>query len=85
MIQITTPRGIHVRPSKILYRKIRDIKSDVYIIHRRVKHKIKDVLDILRIGIGQYENIDFEISDDAYKWRKSELYKQVDIINNHQY
>lgn len=85
MIQITTPKGIHIRPSKILYHKIKSIKSDVYIIHRRVKHKIKDMIDILQLGIGQYENIDFEISDDAYKWRKSELYRQVDIINNHQY
>lgn len=85
MIKITTPRGLHVRPSKMLYHIIRQIPTAVSIIKNTKKRTIYSILDILMLEVHQNESIDFEF-DEAVdeKWR-DKLNHMVYVINNYQY
>ncbi len=85
MITVTTPRGMHVRPSHMLYKKIKEIPTDIYIIHKNTKKKISSVLDILQMAIGQGDNIAFVPANPFCYNYISDLYHQINIINSKTY
>lgn len=60
-IQITAPRGLHIRPSHILTKEIQSIKGDVYLIKDKFRRKIKQVKDILCLEIAQGDFIDIQV------------------------
>jgi phosphotransferase system HPr (HPr) family protein len=60
-IQITAPRGLHIRPSHILTKEIQSIEGDVYLIKDKFRRKIKQVKDILSLEIAQGDFIDIQV------------------------
>lgn len=85
MITVTTPRGLHVRPSTMLYRKIKEIPTDIYILHKNTKKKISSVLDILQMSIQQGDQIAFVPTNPFCYNYISDLYNQINIINSEIY
>jgi phosphotransferase system HPr-like phosphotransfer protein len=60
-IQVTAPRGLHLRPSQILEKEIQEIKGDVYLIKDKFRKKIKQVKDILSLEVAQGDFIDIQV------------------------
>lgn len=85
MIKITTPRGLHIRPSKILYRIIRRIPTVVTIAKNTHKRTIRSMLDILMLEVHQGESINFEFEEKVNKEWHDKLNQIVHVINNYQY
>lgn len=85
MIKITTPRGLHIRPSKILYHVIRQIPTAVTIVKKTKKRTIRSMLDILMLEVNQGESIAFEFDEAVDEKWHDKLRQIVYVINNYQY
>lgn len=66
-IKITVPRGLHLRPSQILERKILEIKEEVYFIKDSLRKRIKNFNDILSLEIAQGETIGIQVYPNSKK------------------
>lgn len=77
---ITAKRGIHVRPSKMLYMTIKDIQGEVFFTCKNIKRKITDICDILSMAIGEGDFLKVEILPTS-KENIKKIYDRIDLIN----
>lgn len=77
---ITTKRGIHVRPSKMLYMTIKEIKGDVFFTCKNIKRKITNICDILSMSIGEGDILKIDIYPMCKKDLKK-IHDRIDLIN----
>lgn len=80
MKMITTKRGIHVRPSKMLYMTIKEIKGDVFFTCKNIKRKITNICDILSMSIGEGDILKIDIYPMCKKDLKK-IHDRIDLIN----
>lgn len=66
-IKITAPRGLHLRPSQMLEKRIREIKQEVYFIKDSLRKRINNFQDILSLEIAQGETIGIQVCPNSKK------------------
>lgn len=77
---ITTKRGIHVRPSKMLFMTIKNIRGEVFFTCRNIKRKITDICDILSMAIGEGDRLKVEVYPKCQESIKK-IHDRIDYIN----
>ena len=80
-MKITAPRGLHLRPSQMIEKKIRELKTEVYFIKNNMRKKIEEVKDILSLQVAQGETIGIQVFPNSKK-DIQELQKTIIEINS---
>lgn len=81
MVTITANRGLHLRPSQMLEKKIKQIKGDVYLIKNKVRKKIDEIKDILSLQVAQGDTIGIQVFPHSKK-NIEEIQKTIMEINS---
>lgn len=80
-MKITAPRGLHLRPSQMIEKKIRELKTEVYFIKDNMMKKIEQVQDILSLEVAQGDTIGIEVFPNSKK-SLQEIKKTIMEINS---
>lgn len=81
MVTITATRGLHLRPSQMLEKKIKEIKGDVYLIKNKLRKRIHKIKDILSLQVAQGDTIGIEVFPNSKK-SLQEIKKTIMEINS---
>lgn len=80
MITITTKRGLHVRPSRMLEEQIKSMKEKIFFLHKGIKKQISCMAEILQMEIKEGDQIEIDVVPFSKKTQEI-IYNTIRNIN----
>lgn len=72
-IQIQNKKGIHVRPSGLIFKAIAGYPGTITVVKGKVRTEIRDIISILTLGLAYNDSITIEVDGD----NESEMLKTL--------